>query len=221
MEEPYIIISQQMDNVQFSWIWFLLIPYLIFLGYITYSELRGDTMAILGMQMSGKTTMLRHMQEKELDPTYKGTRKKEIYKDIRWKIGNRTIKTVADLGGGDEWVRDNYLSLIEENDIIIFVFDASEFENNLSYRRDTLGRLDFTFEKIREKKSDVESFIKNHFALIGTHSDKISDSPISLIRKWQKDYSEKPYSKIFKNNIAVLNMTNADELNNFLNKLFL
>lgn len=172
------------------------------------------------MHMSGKTTMLRHMQEKEFDPTYEGTRKKEIYKDIRWKIGNRTIKTVADLGGGDEWVRDNYPGLIEENDIIIFVFDASEFENNWYYRRKTLGRLDFTFEKIREKKSDVESFIKNHFALIGTHSDKISDSPKSLIRKWQKDYSEKPYSKIFKNNIAVLNMTNADELNKILKRLF-
>lgn len=221
MEEPYIIISQQMDNVQFSWIWFLLIPYLIFLGYITYSELRGDTMAILGMHMSGKTTLLRHMQGLPLDPHYKPT---EIvpYKKFDWKIGDRKIKAGVDLGGGDEWVKDNYPKLIAENDIIIFVFDAYEFENDTVYKRATLGRIDFVFDFIFKIKQEPNSFIKNHFALIGTHSDKIrSESPRSLIRKWQKDYSEKPYSKVFKNNIALLDMRNADEINTILKRLFL
>lgn len=222
MEEPYIIISQQMDNVQFSWIWFLLIPYLIFLGYITYSELRGDTMAILGMQMSGKTTLLRHMQGLPFDPYYKPT-EAPLYKEVNWKIGDRKIKAGVDLGGGNEWVKDNYPELIAKNDIIIFVFDAYEFENDIDYKRSTLGRIDFVFNLIeREKRQELDSFIEHHFALIGTHSDKIrSESPRSLIRKWQKDYSEKPYSKVFKNNIALLDMRNADEINTILKKLFL
>ena len=220
MEGSYIIINQQINQVQIAWIWFLAIPLLLFLGWITYNLLKGDNMVILGMPMSGKTTMLRHMQGLPFDPTYIPTQK-DLYKEFDWTIGDRTIKAGVDLSGDDAWVKENYPKLIEDNEIIFFVFDAFEFEDDPSYRRGTLARLDFTFEQIKEKKGDVFSFIEHHFALIGTHADKISDSPKYLIRKWQKDYSEKSYNKIFKNNIAVLDMRNVDELNDFLKRIFL
>lgn len=210
--------SENQLGQQEAWIWFLIIPILILLGIITYNVLKGDKMAILGMHGAGKTTILRYMQGYTYDSTYKpsGT---DPYKSFDWKVGDRTIEAGVDIGGGKEWVKENYPNLIKDNDIIMFVFNASEFLNSNIYKRDTLARLDFVFEIIKKEKK-VDDFIKNHFALIGTHADLINESPKSLIQKIQRECQDKSYSKIFKNNFAILDLTSSDEFNNFIKKVF-
>ena len=210
--------SENQLGQQESWVWFLIIPLLLLLGIITYNVLKGDKMAILGMHGAGKTTILRYMQGYTYDSTYKpsGT---DPYKSFDWKVGDRTIEAGVDIGGGKEWVKENYPNLIKDNDIIMFVFNASEFLNSNIYKRDTLARLDFVFEIIKKEKK-VDDFIKNHFALIGTHADLINESPKSLIQKIQRECQDKSYSKIFKNNFAILDLTSSDEFNNFIKKFF-
>ena len=210
--------SENQLGQQEAWVWFLIIPLLLLLGIITYNVLKGDKMAILGMHGAGKTTILRYMQGYTYDSTYKpsGT---DPYKSFDWKVGDRTIEAGVDIGGGKEWVKENYPNLIKDNDIIMFVFNASEFLNSNIYKRDTLARLDFVFEIIKKEKK-VDDFIKNHFALIGTHADLINESPKSLIQKIQRECQDKSYSKIFKNNFAILDLTSSDEFNNFIKKVF-
>jgi len=205
---------------QEAWIWFLIIPILILLGVIVYHCLKGDKMAILGMQEAGKTTILRYMQGYTYDSSYRSSGY-EKYERFDWKVGDRTIKAGVDIGGGDDWVKSTYPVLIADNDIIMFVFNAYEFLNSNKYKRSTLGRLDFVFENIKEKKGgNLDDFIKNHFALIGTHADFINESPKSVIQKIQRDCQDKSYSKIFKNNFAILDLTSSDEFNNFIKKVF-
>lgn len=212
--------SENQLGQQEAWIWFLIIPILILLGIITYHCLKGDKMAILGMQESGKTTILRYMQGYTYNSSYKPSGK-EKYERFDWKVGDRTIKAGVDIGGGDEWVKDNYPVLIANNDIIMFVFNADEFLNSNKYKRSTLGRLDFVFENIKEKKGgNLDDFIKNHFALIGTHADFIDESPKSVIQKIQRDCQNKSYSKIFKDNFAILDLTSSEEFNKFIKKIF-
>ena len=90
------IFSENQLGQQEAWIWFLIIPILILLGIITYHCLKGDKMAILGMQESGKTTILRYMQGLTYDSTYKpsGT---DPYKSFDWKVGDRTIEAGVDI----------------------------------------------------------------------------------------------------------------------------
>lgn len=214
------IFSENQLGQQEAWIWFLIIPILILLGIITYHCLKGDKMAILGMQESGKTTILRYMQGLTYDSTYKPS-VTDPYKSFDWKVGDRTIEAGVDIGGGDDWVKYNYPRFIADNDIIMFVFNAYEFLNSNKYKRSTLGRLDFVFENIKEKKGgNLDDFIKKHFALIGTHADLINESPKSVIQKIQRECQDKSYSKIFKNNFAILDLTSSDEFNNFIKKVF-
>lgn len=213
------IFSENQLGQQEAWIWFLIVPILMILGLITYNYLKGDTMAILGMQEAGKTTILRYMQGLPFDSTYVPNGN-EPYKKFDWKVGNRTIKAGIDIGGGDEWVKENYSNLIKENEIIMFVFNAKDFLDSDKSRIKTLARLDFVFEKIKESKDDMDDFIKNHFALIGTHADLITESPKSVVRKIQRDYQNKSYSKIFKCNFAILDLTSSEDFDKFIEKVF-
>ena len=211
--------SENQLGQQEAWIWFLIVPILMILGFITYNYLKGDTMAILGMQQAGKTTILRYMKDLPFDSSYRPT-DKEPYEKFEWKVGDRKIKSGIDIGGGDEWVKENYPNLIKENEIIMFVFNAKLFWDSEKYRRITLARLDFVFEQIKESKDSIDDFIKDHFALIGTHADLITESPKSVVQKIQRDYQDKSYSKIFKNNFAILDLTSSEDFDKFIEKVF-
>ena len=212
--------SENQLGQQEAWIWFLIIPILILLGFITYNCLKGDTMAILGMQGAGKTTILRYMHGYSFDSSYPSGNGNEPYKKFDWEVVNRTIKAGIDIGGGDEWVKENYSNLIKENEIIMFVFNAKDFLDSDKYKLKTLARLDFVFEKIKESKDDMDDFIKNHFALVGTHADLITESPKSVVHKMQRDYQDKSYSKIFKYNFAILDLTSSEDFDKFIEKVF-
>ena len=151
----FILDIESIDEVNLAIIPFiplaLWILGVVFLGgciivIINAVKTSGKKLAIVGMQEAGKSTlynMLRTGEPGEHLPT-------TIEEIAEFKVKDRDIKIKKgkDIGGGPEFIMPYYEDLIRDNEIIIFIFNVSEYLNDISYQRNTKDRLDFIYRKI-------------------------------------------------------------------------
>lgn len=182
-------------------------------------ELKGKTLAILGMPEAGKTQFLRNLQGKKYEK-YESTNSAVNYEDFYYAHGERRIKIARgrDIGGAEENIKPYWKKMIEENEIILFIFDISQYFSNDDYREKTNARLDFINTKIEDKKE---------WAIIGSHVDKAKGK----VEKEEKDntdaltqmrkYTEgKSYQRLIEKNFFACNLTDSENFRMIISKLF-
>ena len=170
------IIQMSEPVIQYAFFWFL--PLLFVGGLIggallssDTTKLEGNSIAVLGMKGSGKTTFLHNISDGKI-ATGEGTSRNK-YDSFYVKFGDKTmkIKPGDDIPGGDDFVR-SYEEMILKSDICFFVFNAYLYLNNEKYRKETNMRMFHIYDKIQKKNPDV---MNKKYAIIATHLDKLPD----------------------------------------------
>ena len=140
--------------------------------------------AILGTKGSGKTTLLNVLRGKSYekpDVTSYDQYKEFVYKK---QNGNSvTIRQGVDIGGGTSF-RIHYESMIENADVVFFLFDISKWKISEEERREIRSRLQFVTEKC----------IKNHKFLVTllTHPDLLNTAEIkTILSQYKSDICER------------------------------
>lgn len=172
--------------------------------------LKGKRIAVLGMQGAGKTQFLANIRNIEHNGSTMGI---EPFDPFEIKIGNREvlIEKGEDMSGNVNYIKDNYIRLINDNEIIFFLFNGFDYINNEDYRDNTQARLDF----IHRHRGDKE------IVIFATFKDKFQDEKTPYLGILES-LKEKDYrSLITGENFFVLDMRDKDFLiNKILNKLF-
>lgn len=156
MEELFIIQNAQIVEAIVPWF----IPFIViasggwqwWLIYKIWTK-NNISMAVLGMQQSGKTLWYNHLKwnsgievDRILEAPGQGgqTVDAETVEKIVLKFpdGRRLkIRKGKDIGGNDENVNTYYKAMIEENDLLLFFFNSHEYINDIMYQRKTNARL--------------------------------------------------------------------------------
>ena len=179
--------------------------------------IKGKSLAVLGMQGAGKTHFLANIRNIPYENT--STISGEKFKQFNLIIGNRqvVVNEGIDIPGGEEAIREYYVKLIKENEIVFFLFDSFKYINEREYRENTQNRLDFIYR--HSSDSNNCSVI-----LFGTFLDHFSsdDERNNARASIKNSVSGKVYSQMFMDNrFFMLDMRNKDVLkNNILNKIF-
>ena len=210
---------------QEAWIW---IPILIAVGTLVVvivaasdetktEKLIGKSIGVLGMTGAGKTQFLKNLQGKGQEyknEGYQGTGIDE-YQEFTCIIGNKEykIKGGTDIGGVEDNIKIFYEKFLKSKDICIFLFDIQKYKDDSKYRMDTNARLDFINNHIKDA---------SQCAIIGSHVDKAKikkgQSIITIVQKFVK---EKEYARLLNSNFFAYNLTNEEDMNKLVNKLFL
>ncbi len=168
-----------------------------------------NKLGILGMKLSGKTTMLYKLQGIEKIPQSTNVEK---YERFEFKIKDDKkiiIEKGKDIGGTKNFMQE-YRDIISNNEIIFFFFDVNKYLIELDYRRDCNSRLDFIYPSISGKK----------VVIVATHADK-QNLKNQQIREKIEDYmKEKKYSSLFTTNFHILNLLDTNEFKVFIEKIF-
>lgn len=218
--------------IQYAYINFIYIgiaALFLALGIVTYKVtiLDGNSIAVLGMKGSGKTTFLHNLSGGAI-PLGEGT-SLENYKEFKIVIDNKKeikIKSGEDIPGSDSFF-GMYEKLIKEKDITFFFFNAYEFLNNNEYKKKTKQRLYLIFTVISQKYNEGGKGLdelKKRYAIIGTHSDKF-DNPKKSLKNISDNLLGDDILKDIKHckELIYNNFFLVDTRNNqyeFLNKLF-
>jgi GTPase SAR1 family protein len=140
--------------------------------------------AILGTKGSGKTTLLNVLRGKSYekpDITSYDKYKEFVYNK---QNGNSvTIRQGVDIGGGSSF-RIHYEPMIENADVVFFLFDISKWKTNEEDRREIRSRLQFVTEKC----------IKNDKFLVTllTHPDILNTDEIkTILSQYKNDVCER------------------------------
>lgn len=180
------------------------------------TSVKGTKIAVLGMKGAGKTRFYRFLQGKEYAEGENLQTIAEQYDGFVYKKADGTeikIRSGYDYAGGKEVAERTNEKLIAESDTIFFIFDLYKYFKVDEYKNDTNNRLNFVIKKIDNKNLYV----------LGTHIDMIkSDSQLKKSKKELENYIEQNgyYEKIKQGNLALVDMTNSDELKKVVDKLF-
>ena len=180
--------------------------------YATVTEIvGGKTLAVLGMQASGKTQFYKTLQNLEYTG-YEATSVNE-YDGFDIKLADRTIhiKKGKDIGGTEAYIKQYYEKMISENEIVVFVFDVYAYLNDRAYLRNANARFDFVNQH-RNEKSVV---------ILGSHLDKIPKKERkTVIGKVQQMNKDKAYASLFSVNFFVADIRNKDAVQEIVEKIF-
>lgn len=215
-----ILRIEQLFEMQEAAIWFLL-PWIVggvvalLASYTIFStkteKTQGMSLAVLGMQMSGKTLFYNHLRRMPYG-TYAGSNY-DGYESFTIKLANREIKIKKgyDIGGGEETIRQHYDKMIADSDIIVFVFNIYQYMNDISISKDTNAR----FEYINRKRGNKS------IVMLGTHLDLFNKKEKeNVIGNFKRKIAEKDYLKMFDVNFFVLNMTDIEAVHKVAEKIF-
>lgn len=219
----FILDIESIDEVNLAIIPFiplaLWILGVVFLGgciivIINAVKTSGKKLAIVGMQEAGKSTlynMLRTGEPGEHLPT-------TIEEIAEFKVKDRDIKIKKgkDIGGGPEFIMPYYEDLIRDNEIIIFIFNVSEYLNDISYQRNTKDRLDFIYRKSKEYNKKM-----NNLVMIASHIDILSsDKQKTAVNEILNSISGKQYQEMFKSNFFAINIIDKKHINKLIDHIF-
>lgn len=189
----------------------------------TYKGKKLVNLAILGPNAAGKTTLWNYLKGVPSSKTYQETSEKTsmhfVASGITWNAIKSDISERGcafkgyDINGHGDFIRTEWASLVNDSKMILFIFNAYKYLNNVEYQRDVNQRLQFV-KNCLDKKNDSST----HVWILGSHSDSLRDKK----NDWEKIIGmirQKPYSDLSHNN-ACLNLTNSDELKGYFNKMF-
>jgi len=157
--------------------------YEVFLKDLFRSKVR-IKLSVIGMTESGKTTLfdaIRNENRANEEGATDAVGVKLPEKVLEKKLGDKTIviSETTDYDG-DRTSASNFKNLFKDSDIIIFVFNAFEFEENkidydgLSYRDKFIAKLNAALKSFPKKED------KKFVLLLGSHKDKIESAPDKL-----------------------------------------
>lgn len=176
------------------------------------TKIVGKSMGILGPQESGKTQLLKTLQNKPYEK-YEAT-STDDYSAFSTEINGRTItfQHGRDIGGDEKYIKDYYKKFILEKDAIFFVFDVTKYLNDNSYAFDVRARIDFIYDHLKQ----INNY-QSKYLLIGSHMDKLSSSrQKEALKTLQSSVAGKRYSTMFHNNLLLCDLTDRS---NFLKNL--
>lgn len=180
--------------------------------YATITEIvRGKTLAVLGMQASGKTQFYKTLQNLEYTG-YEATSINE-YKGFDIKLTDRTIhiQKGKDIGGTEAYIKQYYEKMMTDNEVVVFVFDVYAYLNDGTYSRNTNARFDFINQHRNEK--DI--------VILGSHLDKFPKKERkAVIGKVQQMNKDKIYAGLFSVNFFVADIRNKDAVQEIAEKIF-
>lgn len=129
--------------------------------------------AILGTKGSGKTTLLNILRDRaneKPDVTSYDKYKEFVYTK---QDGNKVvIKQGIDIGGGSSF-RIHYETMIENADLILYLFDINQWKKNKDERREIRSRLQFITEKCLKYNKTLVTIL--------THPDLLKSDEIKKI----------------------------------------
>lgn len=142
-------------------------------------------LSVIGMTGSGKTTLFDAIRNENRANEEGGTDAVGVKlpeKVLEMKMNDKTIKISETTDyDGDRAAASNFKNLIKDSDIIIFVFNAIEFENNTVNEDDELTYQDKFIAKLNAAlKSFPKKEDKKFVLLLGSHKDKIESAPDML-----------------------------------------
>lgn len=183
----------------------------------TFKNERSVDLAILGPNEAGKTTLWNFFKGRPASKVYYETDDKEKISFVAsctiWNAVKLRFKG-RDINGNGDFIRTDWEKLIENSNMIIFVFNSYEYLNSIDYQRDINQRMQFVYSTVckqtDEKKRDIW--------LLGSYADKLGNKK----KDWERIIGiikTKPYCDISHNN-ACVNLTNEDELKEYYKKIF-
>jgi GTPase SAR1 family protein len=177
---------------------------------------------LIGMASSGKTTFLNKLRnfKGQYHPT-----STDKYESFNFKLS--TGKTIViekgkDIGGAKNYITF-YRDIIKNNDIILYFFNIHEYLKDNDYRRECNSRLAHINETDLSNYGILDGFnkqINDKIIIVASHSDKSSNSSEMLMNEMLKQVNDKNYSDLFNNVFLVLNLTNSNQVENLINKIF-
>lgn len=199
---------------QEAFLWFIPLLIGVLIIVVATRPVKGNSLAILGMPEAGKTQFLRNLQGKTYS-RYESTNGAVDYGDFEYVYGERRIKVTAgkDIGGSDENIKPYWKKMIEQNDIVVFIFDISRYRKDEKYKRLTNSRLDYIERHIGNKD----------WAIIASHLDKVNVSKgkeKELATEMQRCVKGKEYAKLFDLNFFICDLTDCGQFNTIVEKLF-
>lgn len=187
--------------------------------WIINKILKGNKIAVLGPQGSGKTTFLNYLRGKENYYETNATGK-ERYEGFSFKLSSGkeiTIKSGEDIGGGDLY-RELYEDLIKKSDSVVFIFDINKYLSDEEYEKMTNARMQFVYEKFCSNFNEKE--IPRRISIILSHSKNYKEDEAEFFKKIRElKKSKKDYSKILRN-FHACDMTNPKDMENLKNNIF-
>lgn len=187
------------------------------------TRLKGNSIAILGPQGCGKTSLYRILQNRRYDRVKDGGTSVEEYNSFKSNIVNKNVHIEGgkDIGGSRDYVPTYYKQMINEKDIIIFLFDINEYLSDVDYANDVHDRLDFIWPKLKAKYGSDD--VKSKYALIGTHYDLVpKEKSKKAYEELSHRFNREEFVGMLKNNTILADLTKPDnkELSKCLEKLF-
>jgi GTPase SAR1 family protein len=192
---------------------YILSSALILFGWF-YRKVKGKRLVVLGMKGAGKTRFYRFLQNK---PYVEEETEVDNYEGVVYKKKNGEtvlIKKGKDIGGSEDYVKQYYEKMIAENDILIFCFDISRYLIDTAYMKQVNNRFEFISRKYKELKKDKYNFVK-----LATHVDK-TPNPKEALKKFNSMIEKKDYKIDFKKNLYPVDVTNEQELQKVVDKIF-
>jgi len=197
-------------KVNYSYWWVLVPPMFRLAAWVIKTILTPgpkDNIAILGTPAAGKTTLWYAIikSDKEVTPTSQVVpddipETTVIINGIKRKIGQS-----IDIAGSKMIVEERYRKLVEENEFIIFIFDAKELMKKEEALKDVKKRLVVINDYMDESKK---------FQLIGSHIDEMTTDPKKrekflgkILEKLGKDFLKK-LNNCKNKSIILMNLTN-------------
>lgn len=184
-------------------------------AYDVFFEEDKVDIAILGPNQAGKTTLWNYLKGKPSSTVYKET---EGSVRLSFKSSNKSWNVSKikgyDINGNGDFIRDEWEKIVKESNMIIFIFNASEYLSNIEYQRDVNQRMQFV-KSVFDGRTDKA---KRDIWLLGSYADLLSNRS----SEWRKVIDlirTKPYRAIC-NNSACLNLMDKKALDEYFNKMF-
>lgn len=195
-------------------------------------------MAVLGIDQSGKTTWYDYLCKTNRNE--KGTTKDDIDAfTLKFDDGKKVhIKDGIDIGGGGVNISPYYENMINENDVILFFFNAKKYIEETEYMRECNARLDFINNKIKiynlynsyndtsDIITDIITGITNNkrceskkIYIIMTFADQLKDRTKAYKQAYEL-LKSRPYIKEMTDNFVLINMTDEQEKKELKEKMF-
>ena len=203
--------------IYIKWGWVLisiLIGFLVSMLGWRYRKVKGKRLVVLGMKEAGKTRFYRFLQNK---PYVEEETEVDNYEEFYYNKNNGEtvlIKKGIDIGGSEDYVKPYYERMIAENDILIYCFDISRYLIDTAYMKQVNYRFEFISRKYKELEKDKYNFVK-----LATHIDK-TPNPKEAVKKFDSMIEKKEYKTDFKRNLFPVDVTNKQEMQKIVDKIF-